>query len=777
MLGVVFLLLGCSGNTASEFVFEKHEDGTLRPEKRTFGRFISALGKADATQARLMLDRALSKADSLTMAVYGSDALYWLTEEIGDALDEVNSPCRNPSLMLMALESEEKCLALEPADWRKMTFQRMRLLRNAPGRQVEDLVLYGRQGDSLSLRQLCRSSDGYTLIFIYGGSCSSCTKLTEDLAKNRELAQLIESGCISPVAIYTGDEHEDYLKVSRALPVWSNCTDGGAIMTDGTFDQREIPSLCLVSRSGIVRLRGARSVDEITAELRRSDQTTATIRLEKGEKVWGGRVADGRFMPFADGFSTALCQNNGNQVSPLLLTSGGRYVWSEEPFSFRIEGRSLVLEDIRGGYESAVVSKDLSGAYRFAMKAFFPPEGTTPPDAFFDIPQYNTWIELQYNQNQKGVLEYAKDILRNGLPAGILMIDDTWMEDYGKWEFHPGRFPSPKAMCDELHRMGFKVMLWITPFVSMDQYQLWTEINSFGGFLHTKEGGVYPVLWWNGMSAELDLTNPASVKWLNGRLEHLRSAYGVDGFKFDAGDFHLFPADAVTSVESTPWHQCELFMQFADTYPYNEYRASFKGGGKPIVQRLHDKAHSWEALGALIPEMTAANILGYWYSCPDMIGGGSFASFLPDSPAPDQDLVVRSAQTHAFMPMMQFSVAPWRILDKEHLNAVLESVKIRSRHIDHIKRLVKQAAETGEPVVAPLEYYYPGRGFAEVKDQFMLGSELMVAPQVAPGRSRSVLLPEGEWLADDGTLYSGDCSVEIDVPLARLPYFKKVNRR
>jgi len=52
-----------------------------------------------------------------------------------------------------------------------------------------------------------------------------------------------------------------------------------------------------------------------------------------------------------------------------------------------------------------------------------------------------------------------------------------------------------------------------------------------------------------------------------------------------------------------------------------------------------------------------------------MIGGGNWVSFL-DNKTMDQDLVVRSAQIHALMPMMQFSVAPWRILDPGHLDAV-----------------------------------------------------------------------------------------------------------
>ena len=43
----------------------------------------------------------------------------------------------------------------------------------------------------------------------------------------------------------------------------------------------------------------------------------------------------------------------------------------------------------------------------------------------------------------------------------------------------------------------------------------------------------------------------------------------------------------------------------------------------------------------------------------------------------NQELVVPSAQIQALIPMMQFSVAPWRILDKEHLDAISKSVTLR----------------------------------------------------------------------------------------------------
>ncbi len=39
---------------------------------------------------------------------------------------------------------------------------------------------------------------------------------------------------------------------------------------------------------------------------------------------------------------------------------------------------------------------------------------------------------MNYLQNQEGVLQYARDIVKNGYPAGVLMIDDIWQVAYGR---------------------------------------------------------------------------------------------------------------------------------------------------------------------------------------------------------------------------------------------------------------------------------------------------------------------------------------------------------
>jgi alpha-glucosidase len=43
-----------------------------------------------------------------------------------------------------------------------------------------------------------------------------------------------------------------------------------------------------------------------------------------------------------------------------------------------------------------------------------------------------------------------------------------WTKHWGNFEFDPSSFPNPKEMVDELHAKGFKVMVWVSPFISPD---------------------------------------------------------------------------------------------------------------------------------------------------------------------------------------------------------------------------------------------------------------------------------------------------------------------
>lgn len=171
--------------------------------------------------------------------------------------------------------------------------------------------------------------------------------------------------------------------------------------------------------------------------------------------------------------------------------------------------------------------------------------------------------------------------------------------------------------------------------------------------------------------------------------------------------------------------------------------------------------------------MILEGLCGYPFSCPDMIGGGSWTSFL-DTSKIDQDLIVRSAQCHALMPMMQFSVAPWRILDNVHLDAVKKAVALRKIFTPLIMKLAHEAANTGEPILKSMEFVFPNQSMEETSDQFMLGNEVLVTPVLTKGNTRSVKLPLGNWQTPNGMVYKGGHTIEVQVPIDQLLYFELI---
>jgi alpha-glucosidase (family GH31 glycosyl hydrolase) len=223
----------------------------------------------------------------------------------------------------------------------------------------------------------------------------------------------------------------------------------------------------------------------------------------------------------------------------------------------------------------------------------------------------------------------------------------------------------------------------------------------------------------------------------------------------------------------TPNGHCETFARLGLEYPMNEFRACWKMGGQPLAQRLRDKNHSWEDLRKLIPGSINQGLMGYAFTCPDLIGGGDYLSFL-DQNQMDQELIVRAAQCHALMPMMQFSVAPWRVLSNENLALCRQMAELHTRLGEEILALARESARTGEPIVRALEYEYPGRGYAGITDQYLLGPSILVAPVQEKGATRRVIeFPPGVWKGDDRSTVSGPCRVEVAAPLSRLPWYRK----
>ena len=499
------------------------------------------------------------------------------------------------------------------------------------------------------------------------------------------------------------------------------------------------------------------------------------ITILKDEYWWAADVSMGIHMPF-DAKSIIKIDLGGdesqNPKNPLLLSSKGRYVWDELPFCADFNCGSINFDrdvEVCDGYEN------LKGAYLAAMKEHFHFTGKTPPKEFFLHPQYNTWIELLYDQNEKDIIRYAESIIENDFQSGILMIDDGWMNDYGDWRFSTEKFTDPIGMCKKLKEMGFKIMLWVCPFISADS-ATFRKLEKEGGLLIAANGKPAIRCWWNGYSAVLDMTNPKACEWFKNQLDILVDEYNVDGFKFDAGDPFMYRIDDKTYVPTkTIMDQTEAYSRFVMQYEYNELRAGYKYGGTPLVMRLADKSHSWEnnGLNTLLPNSIIQGLSGYAYHCPDMVGGGEIENFLENCHKLDSELFVRCAQASALMPMMQISASPWHVLDKEYSDMVKAAMDLHNKFGETILNLSENAAKTGEPIIRHMAYEFPDCEMEEVSDQFMLGSDILVAPVMEKGkRERYVKFPRGKWMSEDGMVYSE--SGIVPAPLDRLLYFKKI---
>ena len=510
-----------------------------------------------------------------------------------------------------------------------------------------------------------------------------------------------------------------------------------------------------------------------------SAQAKDTYKMLEGEKWWGCVTDLGVQMPFDNNTKLEFDlskQNFNNQTTPLFVSNKGRYIWCDGSFRCTIQDGEITIDPIRGEVECVQAGSTLKEAFLAASAKHFPASGVIPPKEFLNVPQYNTWIELVYNQNQEDILKYAHSIVDNGFPTGVIMIDDNWQKYYGNFEFKPDRFPDPKGMFDELHRLGFKVMLWICPFVSPDS-QEYRALRRLG-YLIKEKGSNRPAIldWWNGLSACYDLSNPDAYAYFKKILTDMQEEFGVDGFKFDAGDPERYLEENTTAFDGKSYdtEQTEWWAKLGLEFPYNEFRACWKMGGQALVQRLGDKSYSWRAVASLVPDMIAAGMLGHIYTCPDMIGGGAAGTFITDkSNKLDQKLIVRSCQIHSMMPMMQFSVAPWRILDEEHLAICLKYAKLHETFGAYIVEQAEACSKTGEPIVRSMDYAFPGEGFETCIDQYMLGDKYLVAPVMDDTFSRTVTLPKGKWQDEYGKVYRGGKTYTLDVPLDRLPYFTK----
>ena len=488
---------------------------------------------------------------------------------------------------------------------------------------------------------------------------------------------------------------------------------------------------------------------------------------------------DGLTVKHTDAGPFDLAENGARGFTvPLLLSNKGRYIWSDRPFAFKFQdGKLLIFADL----EVVQAGKTLRDAYLAASSVHFPFDGREPGELVFTKPQFNNWIESAvFGINQENAENYVDDIASSGFPCGVVTIDGGWQVYHGKRDFHPDTFPDAVKLFDKIHGYGFKGMLWCSYFLSPDSRPEYVNYKPTAQniLVRNKDNPMEAALvwWWNGISVTMDLTSPAIRKKFTEELVDMARRFHFDGFKFDGGDPEYFRGQALFSEPwMTPADFAMAFNLVGESFPYNEFRAGFNSGGRPLVLRLHDVGHSWEEMKTIIPNMTLAGLCGYPYAFPDMIGGGLVQSFMPGKSF-SHKLFIRSCQLQALMPIMQFSAAPWRVLTPEECDICRKFAILHTEFAPYIMEQVHHASATGEPILRSMEYEYPGCGYEMLDQQFMLGPRYLVAPVLTEDDTKTVYLPAGKWRDDEGTVFRGPRTLELrDVPLDRLPYYERLD--
>ena len=514
------------------------------------------------------------------------------------------------------------------------------------------------------------------------------------------------------------------------------------------------------------------------------DKMGCNILLQNGAWWYGGNITSAQIWPAnSASFEVDPFYANSNQTSPIWFSSKGLGVFVDTyktmGYSFNKDTDNNLSFHVKNANKIKLfltIGNSITESYKTMIGIVGKPQ-TVPVKEYFTRSIFNSWIQFKKDVNQSGLIEYADNIRKYEIPCSILEIDDMWTPAYGEFDFDKEKFPSPKEMVEKLDSADFKVVLWVTPFVEK-KASVYKYLRSKGYLiLNSKDNSPYMTQWWNGKAALIDFSNPEAYEWFLNQLKSLQQNYGVRGFKLDAGDAEYLNAPFKSFADITPSQYTDLFASIGKYFEINELRVSWLTQSLGLVQRLRDKDSDWSSdkgIGSLIPHGMTEGLIGYPYFCPDMIGGGEMGSFEENNDNIDSELFIRWAQASTFMPMMQFSFAPWRV-DSLALSICRKYTRIHEKLGDYIYNLAENAKETGYPIVTPLFFYHPLDSISyTISDQFMLGDKFLVAPVLKKGKvSRDIYLPQGTWVDfwNGDILKGGQTIVDYPAPIDKLPVF------
>jgi len=412
------------------------------------------------------------------------------------------------------------------------------------------------------------------------------------------------------------------------------------------------------------------------------------------------------------------------------------------------------------------------------------------------------------------VEEVVRQYRERDLPLDVVHLDIDYMQGYRVFTFDTNRFPNPKALAEKLGRQGVKLVTIVDPGVKHQhpvegapehrsanpelelqdrRYYVFDQGLAKNYFQRRKSRALFVPNVWPGESVFVDYTLPDARKWW-GDLHRAYLDNGIAGIWNDMNEPSDFldqtgknQMDVVSFDEgeqSTHAKNRNVFalLMARATYeglerlrpnnrPYVITRAAYAGIQRYSTMWTGDSNSTWEALALNIPMFTTLGLSG------EPFVGSDVGGFMGRG---NGELLVRSYQVSFLAPFCRnhkdisgYDQEPWRF-GEFYEGIIRKYLKLRYQLLPFLYTTLEESHRTGVPLFRPLLLNYQADpNTYNLDDQFMIGSDLMVAPILKPDvRARYVYFPKGIWYDYwTGASYVGGTTHWIEADLYKVPMF------
>ncbi len=405
---------------------------------------------------------------------------------------------------------------------------------------------------------------------------------------------------------------------------------------------------------------------------------------------------------------------------------------------------------------------------------------------------FGPWKSRNWHPDMAAVYEDVDRYRSLGIPGDVLVLDSPWATNYNTFVMNRLQFTDPEAMIKHVHDQGFKLCLWLTAFINRETIKApepelvgkipETEASNYeeaaknGYFLKDSTGRVYLATWWKGKGGLIDFTQPAAVRWWQNQVRQA-VAIGADAFKADGGEgsFIAYP-ESLRTRYSVLYNQALEHVIDADLHGDGVLFSRSGSVGShdlPFIWAGDNQADFSKDNG--LPSVVTAGLnaglsgVSMWTSD---LGG-----YEKTARTPGEDTVfVRWTEFSAFSPVMEvhssINLGPWDYGD-EGLDIFRRYSRLHMSLFPYRYRAAQESHRTGMPLMRALVFEFPTDSVARTAtDEYEFGPDLLVAPMVTAGTTRTIHIPRGEWIDYwSGAPVSGPKDTTVAVPLDRIPLF------